>query len=209
MTSTPKPNPNPEPDPSPLDPAPFPSPAPPMPDPQPYPCPPVRPPIPQLRGRGAFAADLHSGTGPKKPEPPFRIREKKPQWLSTALLVVTAAGIASVQPGWSQTLPGFNQSQNQSSSILTPPNQTSSAPTSGVPANVLTPSTTNQLAPNTGPSTSFGRPKVFGSAGQGLPGMRGGPPINGPLGAQDPTADYMQPPVVGPLFCDPAINIPC
>lgn len=128
------------------------------------------------------------------------------RWRSIALLV---AGMMSAQSGWAQTLPGFNQAPNQPTSITTPPIQTFSAPTSGLPANILTPSTTNQLAPNTGPSTSFGRPKAFGSAGQGLPGMRGGPPINGPLGAQDPTADYMRPPVVGPLFCDPAINIPC
>ena len=108
------------------------------------------------------------------------------RWLSIALFVATTAGMTSAQSGLAQTLPGFNQPQNQSSSILTPTNQTSSAPTSGLPANVLTPSTTNQLAPNTGPSSSFGRPKDFGSAGQGLPGMRGGPPINSPVGAQEP-----------------------
>ena len=43
----------------------------------------------------------------------------------------------------------------------------------------------------------------------GLPGMQGGSPVNRPMGAQDPSADYMRPPVVGPLFCDPALNIPC
>lgn len=209
MKSTPRPNPIPDPDPLPPDPDPFPSPAPPMPDPQPYPSPPLRPTIPQLRGGEAFAVDFHGAIRPHKPEPTIRIREDTTRWLSFALLAATAAGMASVQTGWAQTLPGFNQPQNQSSPILTPANQASSAPTSGVPANVLTPSTTNQLAPNTGPTTSFGRPKVFGSAGQGLPGMRGGPPINGPVGAQDPTADYMRPPVVGPLFCDPAINIAC
>ncbi len=56
-------------------------------------------------------------------------------------------------------------------------------------------------------SSSVG--KSFGSAGQGLPGMPGGPPITGGLGAQDPSSSYMRPQVIGPLFCDPALNIPC
>lgn len=107
-----------------------------------------------------------------------------------------------------QTLPGSFQSQTQSP-VTTPTIQPFSAPTSGLPANILTPSTTNQLAPSTGAVTSFERERAFGSAGRGLPGMAGGPPLKSPMGAQDPTADYMRPPLVGPLFCDPAVNIPC
>ena len=107
-----------------------------------------------------------------------------------------------------QTLPGSVQSQNPSA-VTTPTIQPFSAPTSGLPANILTPSTTNQLAPSTGQSASFQQPKTFGSAGQGLPGMPGGSALNRPMGAQDPSADYMRPPIVGPLFCDPALNIPC
>jgi len=49
----------------------------------------------------------------------------------------------------------------------------------------------------------------FTSAGRGLPGMQGGPPLNAPMGAQDPSRSYMQPSTVGPLFCDPALNIQC
>lgn len=111
---------------------------------------------------------------------------------------------AQTSPG----LPGSSPSQNQGP-VTTPPNQPLSAPTSGLPANILTPSTTNQLAPSTGATTSFERAPAFGNAGRGLPGMPGGPPLKGPMGAQDPTADYMRPPVVGPLFCDPAVNISC
>lgn len=51
--------------------------------------------------------------------------------------------------------------------------------------------------------------KSFGTIGQGLPGMTGGPVLTGPTGSQDPAARYMRPTVIPPLFCDPAINIPC
>jgi len=56
-------------------------------------------------------------------------------------------------------------------------------------------------------SSSVG--KRFGSAGQGLPGMLGGPPIKGSMGYQDPSGRYMRPPEMPPVLCDPAINIPC
>lgn len=51
--------------------------------------------------------------------------------------------------------------------------------------------------------------KRFGSAGQGLPGMPGGPPIKGSMGYQDPSGRYMRPPEIPPVLCDPAVNIPC
>ncbi len=51
--------------------------------------------------------------------------------------------------------------------------------------------------------------KSFGTIGQGLPGMRGGPTLTAPMGSQDPSARYMRPTVIPPLFCDPAVNIPC
>ncbi len=51
--------------------------------------------------------------------------------------------------------------------------------------------------------------KSFGTIGQGLPGMTGGAALTGPTGSQDPSARYMRPTVIPPLFCDPAINIPC
>ncbi|MGC3973729.1 MAG: hypothetical protein QM771_05005 [Nitrospira sp.] len=51
--------------------------------------------------------------------------------------------------------------------------------------------------------------KFFGTIGQGLPGMTSGPVLTAPMGSQDPSARYMRPTVIPPLFCDPAINIPC
>ncbi len=63
--------------------------------------------------------------------------------------------------------------------------------------------------PGVATATSSSLRKRFGSVGQGLPGMPGGPPIRGATGAQDPSGAYTRPPVIGPLFCDPAINIPC
>lgn len=47
------------------------------------------------------------------------------------------------------------------------------------------------------------------SAGRGLPGMPGGPPLKGSLGYQDPASRYMRPPVIGPLFCDPSQDEMC
>ena len=68
---------------------------------------------------------------------------------------------------------------------------------------------TSVPTPGVGSTTSSSLGKSFGSAGQGLPGMPGGPPIKGALGSQDPSSQYMSPPVIPPLLCDPAVNIPC
>ena len=59
---------------------------------------------------------------------------------------------------------------------------------------------------NTVPSSQG---KSFGTVGQGLPGMTSGPALTAPMGSQDPSARYMRPTVIPPLFCDPAVNIPC
>src|SRR5262245_3333949 len=76
---------------------------------------------------------------------------------------------------------------------------------SGFPASIITPATTPGLKSSV--SRSSGTSLII--AGRGLPGMPGGPPLNAPIGAQDPTPIYMRPSVIGPLFCDPAINIVC
>jgi hypothetical protein len=60
-----------------------------------------------------------------------------------------------------------------------------------------------------GTTTSSSAGKAFGSVGQGLPGMPGGPPVNGPMGSQDPSSKYNIPPMIPPGLCDPAVNIPC
>lgn len=134
----------------------------------------------------------------------------KPSLISLIGAIGMALSTAAANPSLcsAQSSPGSFQPQNQPPQT-TLQNQPLSAPTSSLPANILTPSTTTQLEPSTGATTSFDRGRAFGNAGRGLPGMPGGPPLKGPMGAQDPTADYMSPPVVGPLFCDPAVNIPC
>ena len=77
------------------------------------------------------------------------------------------------------------------------------SPGFSVPANVTTGQTTLGL----NPASTTTSPRV--TVGQGLPGMPGGPPLGGGGGATDPSTDYMTPQVIGPLFCDPAMNIPC
>ena len=106
------------------------------------------------------------------------------------------------------------------------------AQTAPVPANPQIPATqslqagidpsSSTVAPTTAISTpsvtaiqgvasisSSSRPGSLRSAGQGLPGMPGGPPIRGPLGYQDPASAYMRPPSIGPLQCDPFLDGVC
>jgi hypothetical protein len=92
--------------------------------------------------------------------------------------------------------------QNQA---VQPPQATPSVGVSGQ-ANV---GPSSVPTPGVGSTTSSSFGKRFGSVGQGLPGMPGGPPIKGSLGAQDPSSQYMRPQVIPPLLCDPAVNIPC
>jgi hypothetical protein len=121
-------------------------------------------------------------------------------------IVIAYTALTSVTIAYGQTLPNaLPQNPQAQSPVTISPIQPASAPTSGLPANVVTPSTTNQLEPG----GRSGQPTPFGGAGRGLPGMPGGPPVNSPLGARDPTLDYMRPPSIGPLFCDPALNLPC
>lgn len=95
-----------------------------------------------------------------------------------------------------------NQSpQNPQASQVQPP-----LPRLGVPGSIITPPTTPGLK-SVPLTSSSGRSPAM--AGRGLPGMSGGPPLKAPMGAQDVSASYMRPPVIGPLFCDPSMNIPC
>ena len=91
------------------------------------------------------------------------------------------------------------------SQAIQPPQATPSAGVSGQ-ANVVP---TSGEGSGVGLTTSSSAGKRFGSAGQGLPGMPSGPPIQGSMGSQDPSSRYMRPPVIPPLLCDPAVNIPC
>jgi len=114
----------------------------------------------------------------------------------------------ALSPGFAQTLPGGSPTQNPqaSSSVTISPVQPGSVPTRGLPANVITPATTNQLESGAG---APGNTPVFLGAGRGLPGMPGGPALSSPLGARDPATQYMRPPTVGPLYCDPAVDVAC
>ena len=104
-------------------------------------------------------------------------------------------------------------SSNPPSQNLSPQNLQggSAVPSPGfsVPANVTTPQTTPGLNPAVGGASGSTTTSSRVTVGRGLPGMPGGPPLGGEGGAADPSTDYMNPPVVGPLFCDPAMNIPC
>lgn len=110
---------------------------------------------------------------------------------------------ARAQTAASPVAPGVTQ---QTAPVTVSPVPTIAAPTSGISARIITPSTTNQLEPGIGRPSPSG---TFAGAGRGLPGMPGGPPVNGPVGAQDRSAAYMRPPVIGPLLCDPAVDLAC
>jgi hypothetical protein len=127
--------------------------------------------------------------------------------LAIAIVVGAFAGLI----GWddscpAQTITAQDGTQNQvprnpQASQVQPP-----LPTLGVPGSVITPPTT----PGLKGISIISSPRIpLGIAGRGLPGMSGGPSLKSPLGAQDPSVSYMRPPVIGPLFCDPSINITC
>ncbi len=122
----------------------------------------------------------------------------------TIVLVIGVLGGLSAIPCAAQPLPVPPSAPNQA-----PLNPAAGLqpllPGTGVPGTV-SPGPTSTLTPSVGPMPGAG-PGT--SAGRGLPGMPGGPPVIAPMGAGDPSARYMRPPVVGPLFCDPAIDIAC
>jgi|SRR5579884_4150327 hypothetical protein len=128
--------------------------------------------------------------------------------------VVMAFSIAVFAGLSVMTLPGAAQTVSVSPSAQSPTPQSGQAglqpslPSAGVPAAVAS-GQTSALSPAVSPIVGSGSNMAFGTAGRGLPGMPGGPPLNAPMGAQDPSGRYMRPPVVGPLFCDPSLNIAC
>lgn len=123
--------------------------------------------------------------------------------LCAALLLAPSLGIAQTSPPQS----------NQSSSPNQPGQNLQSPGTIPIPNPFAQQSTISSTASgasapqsNTIPSSQG---KTFGTIGQGLPGMTGGPALTAPMGSQDPSSRYMRPTIIPPLFCDPAINIPC
>jgi hypothetical protein len=70
----------------------------------------------------------------------------------------------------------------------------------------ISPSTpTPSTAQPRNPSAVPGTPGV----GRGLPGLPGGPPVNAPMGARDPSAAYMSPRILGSLACDLIFDPEC
>ena len=121
----------------------------------------------------------------------------------SALFVVGALA----NPCGAQTPSPAPPVQNQA---VQPPQGTlpAATPSAGVSGQVNV-GPTSVPNPGVGSTTSSSFGKRFGSVGQGLPGMPGGPPIKGSMESQDPSSRYMRPPVIPPLLCDPAVNIPC
>ncbi len=115
----------------------------------------------------------------------------------SVMILPCAAQTVSVSPSAQSQTPQSGQAGLQPS-----------LPIAGVPGAAAS-GQAPTLTPIVSPAVGSGSQMSFGTAGRGLPGMPGGSPINAPMGAQDPSARYMRPPVIGPLFCDPSLNIAC
>ena len=159
---------------------PGPDPGPIPPDPSPFPPPPVPDPHPQ------------------PPSPPTR--PPIPQLLGTLFVSICFSLLVGWSTGLAQTVPGTLPAQ-QPPVVISPIPPVGAPASSGISAKIITPATTNRLAPSPERPENV---KGFRSAGRGLPGMPGGPPLTSPLGARDPRA-----PTVGSLFCDPAVDSSC
>lgn len=129
---------------------------------------------------------------------------RRPITRKSCTIVLSVGVMAGAVPGLAQVPPAAPSIQNQPA-----PLSQSVAPDSSSAGSSLSsgPTVTPTLGVGSIPSSSLG--KSFGTAGRGLPGMPGGPPVNSALGAQDPAGKYMRPSVIPPLLCDPAVDFPC
>jgi hypothetical protein len=119
------------------------------------------------------------------------------------LLMLSIAFTIDISSGLAQTSLSPANPQNPSSLSL----QNGLDPSGGiVPA---TPLSSPSVVQGIGAIPSSTKPGTLGSAGRGLPGMSGGPPIKGALGYQDPSSTYMRPSAIGALVCDPLIDGVC
>lgn len=119
------------------------------------------------------------------------------------LLTLPIALTVCVSLALAQTSPSPANPQNPSSQSL----QNGLDPSGRiVPA---TPLFSPSVVQGIGTIPSSTKPGSLGSAGRGLPGMPGGPPIKGALGSQDPSSTYMRPSVIGALVCDPMFDGVC
>lgn len=121
--------------------------------------------------------------------------------LSAALSALLVVPCGAQAPPQTPTPPAVQNQLGQTPQTVLSPVTSGAGVSIGGPASAP--------VPGVGSSASSSLGKRFGSAGQGLPGMPDGPPIRGAMGSQDPSGKYMRPPVIPPLFCDPAVNIPC
>ncbi|MGA6829400.1 hypothetical protein ACO9S2_17555 [Nitrospira sp. NS4] len=113
--------------------------------------------------------------------------------------------VVFVPPGLSQTIPTPANPQNPSTQSLQAGVDISLLAVT--PTVATTPSVSTVQGVATVPSSS--RSGSLRSAGQGLPGMPGGPPLKGSLGYQDPSSSYMRPSTIGSLVCDPLFDGVC
>lgn len=124
--------------------------------------------------------------------------------LLAALVMLLPCLVGPVE-GLAQTVPVPTTIINQPN---VSPQSTALDTAAGAPSNGTTAPTATPF-PGLGATPSSSLNKSYGSAGNGLPGMPGGPAVNGPVGAQDPSSAYMRPRMIPPLLCDPAIELPC
>ena|GEM_PF-790030 len=168
----------------------------------------------------ADARDLKS-LGPKRPVPvqsrprvptAIRIWAMDSRSYSRRLLtrlnpyVLACASLCALAPqGMAQVAPTPANPQNPSTQSLQAGVDTSLlavTPTAGTTSSVSAVQGIASISSST-------RPGSLRSAGQGLPGMPGGPPLKGSLGYQDPSSAYMRPTTIGPLVCDPLLDGAC
>lgn len=146
---------------------------------------------------------------------PVRYREfMRRQW---GLLVVLVGGwCLAAAPCGAQTAAGgastgqAAQGSGGANAVTAP---SSAAQGAGIQnASPQLPGTTQSSTPTPGLGQRAGERNVFASApvvGRGLPGMPGGPPVNSPMGARDPSNAFMAPRALGLLVCDLAVNPDC
>jgi len=121
------------------------------------------------------------------------------------LLALPIAFAVCVPLGLAQISPSPANPQNPSSLSL----QNGLDPSGGIGIIPATPLSSPSVVQGIGTIPSSTKPGSLGSAGRGLPGMPGGPPIKGALGSQDPSPTYMRPSTIGALVCDPMIDGVC
>ena len=127
--------------------------------------------------------------------------------LNTRALVIALLCVGSfVTQSMAQTSPTPANPQNPSTQSLQAGVDTSS---SAVATTTLGSSPSVATTQGVASISSSSRQGSLRSAGRGLPGMPGGPPIKGSMGYQDPSSSHMRPRTLGPLLCDPLVDGVC